>query len=80
MSNCCDKMTVRTDDELIALADYKIGASIASSLADGELLGRLDEKEITESGIVARCTIRSIENIAKTREIEIKGLPEKKKE
>lgn len=72
--------TARTDEELASLADYKIQARIASELCDGELLGRLDEQEISESGIVARCTVRSIENIAKTQKIDIGSLSQKKKE
>lgn len=70
---------VRTDAELTALADYRIRCDIASRLSDGELLGRLDERTINSDGIVARCTVCSIENIAKIQEIEI-GYPPKKKE
>jgi len=72
--------TSRTDEELTALAKYQIRCDIASRLADGELLGRLDEYEITKDGIVAKCTVHSIENIAKTQIIEIGGKSPKKKE
>lgn len=70
---------VRTDEELSALAKYRLDAALGEALRDGELLGSLDEEWISEDKIVARRTVRSIENIAKIQEIEI-NIGEKKKE
>lgn len=62
-----------TDTELIELAQYKLRADIASALSDGELLGKLVDFELNESGIILNCSIRSIEDIAKTQEIKIES-------
>ena len=72
----------RTDDELVALAKYRLDAALWEKLSDGELLGFVDESQISENGIVMRRSVRSIENIAKVQEIEINigGAPSKKKE
>ena len=76
------KDVTRTDAELVSLAKYRLDAALSQSLADGELLGFIDEEWISEDKIVMRRTVRSIENIAKIQEIEINigGLPSKNKE
>ena len=72
----------RTDEELTALAKYRLDVALSERLSDGELLGKLDTAQISESGIVAQREVRTIENIAKNQEIEINigGMPQIKKE
>ena len=68
----------RTDEELLSVAKYRQNASISLALRDAELLSKKESYNIDDSGITLTCKLRSIENIARTQEIEIANLSSKK--
>ena len=61
----------RTDEQMQSLADAKLYQYINEELADAQILSRSTEAAISKESCVLTCKIRSIKNIAETKEVEI---------
>lgn len=61
----------RSDDELLALAEYRMSLSLFSGLKDAQLLKKSTVFDISDSGYRMCCDVKCIKNIAKIKEIEI---------
>ena len=69
------KTLTRTDDELLELGYAQLDTLLFDELKDSELLSKQIETEISERGLILRCRVKCVENIAKESEIKIDGLP-----
>ena len=69
------KTLTRTDDELLELGYARLDTLLFDELKNSELLSKQIETEISERGLMLRCRVKCVENIAKESEIKIDGLP-----
>ena len=64
----------RNEEDAVELAQYRLRCLMESEVSEGMLVSKRMTASLTEEAYVLRCRAEYIENIAKTREIEIEGI------
>lgn len=70
------KAAQRTEEQAAELGFYKLRCETSALSKEAELLRKNTHTEITDTAYLIKCRIECIEDIAKSKKIEIDGLPE----